>query len=117
MGGISKDTRFIAWARADRAFRAKFRPYATWRFERTRPSAFVGAGSSVPPLVFDEDIPPEAMLAMALAAAPEGAPLFGRTIGIWMNYAPDKRVLYGLDGQPMLEPMPISDRAERGSGL
>jgi hypothetical protein len=93
-----EDTRYIHRARRDREYRARFRPHAIYLGSRTRPSPAFGV--NLKPLVFEPDMPPWEMVARAVAAAPEGVPLLGRTTGFWLNYAPDRSVRYDLQGLP-----------------
>ena len=104
------DTRHVLWARRDRQYRANFQPHAIWLGERTRPSPVIGVNRK--PLLLDPALPPWEMVARAVASAPPGVPLLGRTTGFWLNYTPDLAVRYDLQGIPQ----EVKDSAHKRRG-
>jgi hypothetical protein len=101
---VVADTRYVLWARNDRAYRAEFRPHVVWATTQSIPSPITIAAlidahgrlfwyprSSEPSEISDE----------AALALTEGVPCYGRVIGFHVNYTPDNAVSFDCAGTPM----------------
>ena len=86
-------------------WRVAFRPHAIIATDRSVPSPiFVAALIGVERILrieLDTSLPKETYAQQALAKLPEQTIAFGRPIGVTVNYAPDRAVLYDLKGDPI----------------
>jgi hypothetical protein len=87
---------------ADRRYRATFRPHVLWVTERLIPRpifvvAIVGVETF---LRFDLDMDQgeETFVAQAISANPSWAGPFGKVVGFYINFSPDKCVQYDREG-------------------
>jgi len=98
-------TRDIARARADAAYAAGFRPHAILKTEREIPSqitlAAICRADRWRRIDFEDGSNPITYVAQVLAQCPDGLPFFGRVEGFWINYAPERAVEFGRDGNPV----------------
>jgi hypothetical protein len=98
------DTRYIKWAREDRAYRRGFEPHVIWKTALTipRPIAIAGVIGASRMLKF---IPATGhalkISAEALANCPDGVPCYGRVTGFYVNYSPDRAVEFNREGEPL----------------
>jgi hypothetical protein len=86
----------------ERIYRATFRPHVLWVTERLIPrpifvATFIGVENL---LRFDLDIQrgEDAFVAQAIAANPSWAGPFGKIVGFYVNYTPDRCVEYDAHG-------------------
>ena len=100
----------------DATYRQSFRPHAILHTERTRPSGitiFVLSGGPARWLIIplDETQPPVTYAGQALDGIAEVAQrgengnlyqhFFGKVLGVYVNYSPDRAVRFDLDGNPV----------------
>lgn len=115
--------------RAEAEWRAAFRPHAVLYTERTMPSSItmcVVSGGAERWLIVRLDLsrPPASFMGQVLAALPDrtilgadgtrGVMFFGRVLGFYVNYTPDRCVRFDLSGEPV-EVLPAAYRQAEGS--
>lgn len=97
-----EDTRYVHWARDDRAYRQAFQPHVVWETTLSVPSPIAVAGMVnarrrlfwYPGAIEAARISDE-----AVAAMPEGVACYGRVIGFHVNYSPDCAVRFNRQGE------------------
>lgn len=107
-----------AWEEVERLWRERFQPHAVVVPERSVPSpifvaAFWGAHERMI-LPLDRTRPRATFIRQALSKMPKGIPGFGRSIGVVVNYTPDRAIRFDLDGRA-LELLPKAVRPRRAS--
>lgn len=99
-----EDTRYVSWARDDRAYRAGFRPHVIWETALSIPSPIVIAGmvnARRGLFWYPQNPDAPAISEDALAAMPEGVVCYGRVVGFYVNYSPDCAVRFDRQGEPL----------------
>ena len=115
--------------RAEAGWRAAFRPHAVLQTERTMPSSItmcVVSGGAERWLIVRLDLsqPPASFVGQVLAALPDrtkpgpdgthGVMFFGRVLGFYINYTPDRCVRFDLAGEAV-EVLPGAYRQAEGT--
>ena len=101
---VVADTRYVLWARNDRAYRAEFRPHVVWATTKSVPSPItIAAMINAHRQLFWYPSPgnPSQISGEAVLAAPRGVPCYGFVVGFHVNYTPDNAVSFDLDGTPV----------------
>lgn len=99
-----EDTRYVHWARDDRAYRQAFQPHVIWETTLSAPSPIAIAGMvNARRGLFWYPGPIEAARISdeAVAAMPEGVACYGRVVGFHVNYSPDCAVRFDTQGVPL----------------
>ena len=125
----AEDERRREAERAEAEWRAAFRPHAVLHTERTMPSSItmcVVSGGAERWLIVRLDLsrPPASFAGQVLAALPDrtnlgadgtrGVMFFGRVLGFYVNYTPDRCVRFDIAGEPV-EVLPSVYRQSEGS--
>ena len=100
---VVADTRYVFWARDDRAYRRDFRPHVVWNteFRIPRPIAIAGVVGANRLLYYYPVSPrPQDWSEEAVENRPRGIPCYGLVFGFWVNYSPDCSVEFTEDGEP-----------------
>lgn len=92
--------------REERArYAASFRPHAILKTENTIPrpifSAAVCRADKWRVVEFDAGLSPVLYVDKVLSDLPEGLPFWGRVLGFWINYTPDRCVEFDRAGHPV----------------
>jgi hypothetical protein len=87
----------------ERRYREQFKPHGIWATERLIPrpifvAAFVGVENLLR-LDLDMDQGEETFVAQAIAANPSWAGPFGKVVGFYINFSPDRCVQYDCEGR------------------
>lgn len=97
-------TQQILRDRADAAYAASFEPHAIFKTERTIPSQITFAAMTNMRqrlrLGFPTGLAVEGYPAYVLRHRPDMVPFFGKVVGFWINYQPDRAVEFDLMGVP-----------------
>ncbi len=98
------DTRYIQWARQDRAYRREFEPHVIWKTTLTRPSpitiaGMIGASRGLKYLPSNKH--PLKISVEAVANCPRGVPCYGQVTGFYVNYSPDQAVEFDREGEAL----------------
>lgn len=98
------DTRYVLWAREDRAYRREFTPHVVWDTTLSIPSpitiaGFVNARRGL--FWFPVAIDPARISDEATSAMPVGVACYGRVTGFYVNYSPDCAVRFNQQGEPL----------------
>ncbi|MBJ6978985.1 hypothetical protein [Luteimonas sp. MC1895] len=95
--GAIDDSRYVQWARDDRAYRQSFQPHVVWATTSSIPSPIVVAGlvnARSRLFWYPDPDSAETILRQAVAAMPEGVVCYGRVVGFCINYSPDHAVRF-----------------------
>ena len=125
----AEDQRRREAEREEADWRAAFRPHAVLHTERMMPSSItmcVVSGGAERWLIVRLDLsrPPASFVGQVLAALPNrtepgadgtrGVLFFGRVLGFYVNYTPDRCVRFDIAGEPV-EVLPTAYRQAEGS--
>ncbi|ACT60560.1 hypothetical protein [Hirschia baltica] len=82
-----------------------FKPHAIVKTEYNRPQQITIAGlvgaSKFKTISLVEQSSPITFVVQVLKVLPEGVPTFGRTVGFYINYAPERCVEFNILGEPV----------------
>lgn len=98
------DTRYVLWARDDRAYRREFTPHVVWKTTLSIPSpttiaGFINARRGL--FWYPGVINPACISEAATSAMPEGVACYGRATGFYVNYSPDCAVRFNQQGEAL----------------
>lgn len=97
-------TQQILRDQADAAYAASFEPHAIFKTKRTVPSQITFAAMTNMQqrlrLVFPPGLAVVGYPGYVLRHRPDMVPFFGKVIGFWINYQPDRAVEFDLMGVP-----------------
>ena len=89
----------------ERRYRERFKPHGIWATEFERPTsitmvAFIGVERL---LRFDLDLDrgEETFVSQAIAAMPSSVGFFGKVLGFYINYSPDRCIQYDREGDEL----------------
>ncbi len=112
MDAAAVDTRYVQWARRDRAYRQGFEPHVIWKTTLTVPSPITIAGLVIASRGLKYLPSTKHALRIsgeAVTNCPDGVACYGRVIGFYVNYSPDHAVEFSREG----EALTVLDRAVR----